>query len=231
MIQLSKRLKTVASFVTKGKRVADVGTDHGYVPIYLVQSGHTPYAIAMDINKGPLGHAKENIAKYNLQNSIETRLSDGLYEYNKGDAQSIVIAGMGGNLMVQILSEAYDKWKDDTELVLSPHSEPELVRKYLAGQGMQIEDECMLIDDDKYYVVMRAVKGKPDCETETHYRYGRLLLERKDEVLYAYLKKEEIKMERIEESLKKSLSESVGERMKELEEEQRILADAMSYFK
>ncbi len=231
MIQLSKRLKMVASFVTKGKRVADVGTDHGYVPIYLVQTGHVPYAIAMDINKGPLGHAKENIAKYNLQNSIETRLSNGLYEYNKGDAQSIVIAGMGGNLMVQILSEAYDKWKDDTELVLSPHSEPELVRKYLAEHGMKIEEECMLVDDDKYYVVMRAVKGNSVYDTDTHYRYGKLLLERNDEVLYAYLKKESAKMERIEESLKNSLSENAGGRMKELAKEQKILADALSYFK
>ena len=231
MIQLSKRLNTVASFVTKGRRVADVGTDHGYVPIYLVQSGRVPYAIAMDINKGPLGHAKENIEKYNLQSSIETRLSNGLCEYNKGDAESIVIAGMGGNLMVQILSEAYDKWKDDTELVLSPHSEPELVRRYLTEKGMQIEDECMLVDEDKYYVVMRAVKGSPDCKTDAHYRYGRVLLERKDEVLYSYLQKEAVKMGRIEEALKKSVSENAGERMKELAEEQRILADAMSYYK
>lgn len=230
MIQLSKRLKTVASFVTPGKRIADVGTDHGYVPIYLVQSGRTPYALAMDINKGPLSHAKENILRYNLQNRIETRLSNGLREYNKGEADSIIIAGMGGNLMVQILSEAYDKWKDDTELVLSPHSEAELVRRYLSDNNMVVEEESMLIDEDKYYVVMRAVSGKSDYESEAHFRYGKLLLERKDAILHEYLKKELTKKELIEESLRQSSSVAANERMKELITEKNVLADALSYY-
>ena len=230
MIQLSKRLKAVASFVTPGKRIADVGTDHGYVPIYLVQSERAPYALAMDINKGPLSHAKENILRYNLQNRIETRLSNGLREYNRGEAESIVIAGMGGNLMVQILSEAYDKWKDDTELVLSPHSEAELVRRYLSENNMVIEEECMLIDEDKYYVVMRAVSGKSDCESDAHLRYGKLLLERKDEVLFEYLKKELAKKEQIEESLRQSSSATANERMEQLVAEKTVLADALSYY-
>lgn len=230
MIQLSKRLKAVASFVTPGKRIADVGTDHGYVPIYLVQSERAPYALAMDLNKGPLSHAKENILRYNLQNRIETRLSNGLREYNRGEAESIVIAGMGGNLMVQILSEAYDKWKDDTELVLSPHSEAELVRRYLSENNMVIEEECMLIDEDKYYVVMRAVSGKSDCESDAHLRYGKLLLERKDEVLFEYLKKELAKKEQIEESLRQSSSATANERMEQLVAEKTVLADALSYY-
>ena len=230
MIQLSKRLKTVASFVTPGKRIADVGTDHGYVPIYLVQSERTPYALAMDINKGPLSHAKDNILRYNLQNRIETRLSNGLREYNRGEADSIIIAGMGGNLMVQILSEAFDKWKDDAELVLSPHSEAELVRRYLSENNMVIEEECMLIDEDKYYVVMRAVSGKSDYENEAHFRYGKLLLERKDAVLYEYLKKELAKKEQIEAALKQSSSVAANGRMEELIAEKIVLADALSYY-
>lgn len=230
MIQLSKRLKTVASLVTEGKRIADVGTDHGYVPIYLVQSGKTPYALAMDINKGPLSHAKENILRYNLQNCIETRLSNGLREYNKGEAESVIIAGMGGSLMVQILSEAYDKWKDDTELVLSPHSETELVRRYLSENNMKIEEESMLIDEDKYYVVMRAVSGKMEYKDEAGLRYGRLLLERRDEVLYEYLKRELAKKEQIEEALRLASSAAADERMKKLIAEKMVLADALSYY-
>lgn len=230
MIQLSKRLKMVASLVTEGKRIADVGTDHGYVPIYLVQSGKTPYALAMDINKGPLSHAKENILRYNLQNRIETRLSNGLHEYNKGEAESVIIAGMGGSLMVQILSESHDKWKDDVELVLSPHSEMEFVRRYLLENNMSIEEECMLIDEDKYYVVMRAVSGKTEYKNEAELRYGRLLLERKDEVLYEYLKKELAKEEQIEEALRQASSAAANGRMKELIAQKKVLADALSYY-
>ncbi|MBE5948246.1 MAG: SAM-dependent methyltransferase [Lachnospiraceae bacterium] len=230
MIQLSKRLKAVADFVTPGKRVADVGTDHGYVPIYLVQSGRTQYALAMDVNKGPLGHAKDNIIKYKLQNHIETRLSNGLREYNKGEAESVVIAGMGGNLMVQILSEAHDKWKADTELVLSPHSETELVRRYLVENNMTIKDESMLIDEGKFYVIMRAVSGRSDYESDVHFRYGKLLLERKDSVLKRYLDRELSKKNLIEDSLKKSASETANDRLRELEEEKKVLSDALSYY-
>ena len=229
-MELSKRLYAVAGLVTEGASVADIGTDHGYVPIYLVQSERTPYALAMDINKGPLSHAKENILRYNLQNYIETRLSNGLREYNKGEADSIIIAGMGGNLMVQILSEACDKWKDDTELVLSPHSETELVRRYLSENNMVIEEEGMLIDEDKYYVVMRAVSGKSDYESDAHFRYGKLLLERKDAVLYEYLRKEFSKKEQIEAALKQSSSVAANERMKELIAEKNVLTDALSYY-
>ena len=230
MVQLSKRLETVASLVTPGKRVADVGTDHGYVPIYLVQTGKTPYAVAMDINKGPLKHAEENILRYGLQKHIETRLSDGLAEYNKGEAESIIMAGMGGNLTVRILSDSKDKWKDGTELVLSPHSEQELVRRYLCDNGMTIVKECMLVDEEKYYVVMRAVSGSSDYTTDAHYRYGKLLLETRDSVLYEYLQKEVIKKEQIEASLRQSASSSAELRMLKLASEKAVLKDALSYY-
>lgn len=231
MIQLSKRLKTVASFVTKGKRVVDIGTDHGYIPIYLVQSGKVPYALAMDINKGPLKHADINIAKYNLQNNIETRLSAGLREYNAGEAESIVIAGMGGNLIVEILSADADKWKTVDELILSPHSEIELVRRYLANNGMIIVKECMIVDEGKYYVVMCAKKGVSDYTATEHYRYGKLMLEQKDEVLYEYLKKEFNKKMQIEEALKKAQSLTAQERIQELISEKEVLLNALSYYK
>ena len=102
-MQLSKRLQAVADLVTPGSRLADVGTDHGYVPIWLYEQGIIPSAIAMDLREGPLNRAKENIAVHDLSDGITVRLSDGLEKLLSGEADSIVIAGMGGMLVKKIL--------------------------------------------------------------------------------------------------------------------------------
>ena len=115
-MQISERLRTVAGMVSPGCRLADVGTDHAYIPIYLMQNGVIPQAVAMDINQGPLLRATENIRRYGLTGRIETRLSDGLEKLQAGEADTILIAGMGGLLMVRILetgracSQAVGSW-------------------------------------------------------------------------------------------------------------------------
>ena len=101
-IQISKRLKYVADFITPGLVLADIGTDHGFIPIYMVLDGKTPKAYAMDINEGPLERAKEHILEKKLEDKIETRLSDGLNKLSGGEAQSVLIAGMGGALIIKI---------------------------------------------------------------------------------------------------------------------------------
>ena len=103
-MQLSDRLQAVASMVTENSRLADVGTDHGYIPIYLCEMGKIPSAIAMDV-KGPLLRAKMNIERYHMQEKIRTRLSDGVLKLNPDEADSVVIAGMGGTLVMKILEE------------------------------------------------------------------------------------------------------------------------------
>ena len=105
MVKLSNRLSAVASFVTDGNVLADVGTDHGYIPIYLLQEKRIKKAIAMDINAGPLQRAKEHIALYGLKDYIETRLSDGVEALMPGEADTILIAGMGGGLVMHILED------------------------------------------------------------------------------------------------------------------------------
>lgn len=102
-IQLSKRMSALASLVTEGSRLADIGTDHGYIPIALVQKGRIPSALAMDVGKGPLSRAREHIHSQGLDTYIETRLSDGLTELHEGEADTVLIAGMGGMLMKRIL--------------------------------------------------------------------------------------------------------------------------------
>ena len=102
---LSPRLQAVARLVTDGYRLADIGTDHAYVPIWLVKTGRIPGAVAADVNKGPLQRAAEHISASGLDSQIETRLSDGFSALSPGEVQSAVLAGMGGGLMIRILKE------------------------------------------------------------------------------------------------------------------------------
>ena len=159
-IQMSQRLSTIAGMVTPGMRTADVGTDHAYVPVWLVQTGRVPQAIAMDINRGPLQHARETIRSAALEEKIQTRLSDGLQELGKEEADCIVIAGMGGALTIRILQDGRFTLAEGggtaSELVLAPQSEIADVRRYLREHGWQIIAEEMVLEDGKYYPVMKV---------------------------------------------------------------------------
>lgn len=216
MIQISKRLQQVASFVTEGNRLVDVGTDHGYVPIWLLQQKRVPFAIGMDVRKGPLERATEHRKLCGLEHQLELRLSDGLKGFNKGEADSIVIAGMGGELMIRILSEGIDKITSVKELVLSPQSEIAQVRHYLSSVGFSIDQEAFLEEDGKYYVVIHAVLGESDYLTDVEFYYGKRNLENPSEAFVAYLEKEE----RICQSLMGQLDEQ-NPRQKERKDEMR----------
>ena len=120
MAELSKRLQAVADLVTPGMRLADVGTDHAYIPIYLTQNGLVPSAIAMDINKGPLERADTHILEHGLDGKIVTRLSDGLVNLKMEEADTMIAAGMGGGLVIHILNEDPAKTRSLKELVLQP---------------------------------------------------------------------------------------------------------------
>ena len=227
--QLSKRLEAVASFVTTGNRVADVGTDHGYVPIYLVHTGKVPYAIAMDINKGPLLSADANIKKFGLEKSIETRLSNGLRAYNLDEADSVIIAGMGGGLIIEILSESLDKLTG-LELILSPQSDIELVRRFLCDNHFEIVEETMLIDDGKYYTIIKATEGECRYDSIEEYRYGRLLLLEKNPVLHMFLGRELEKKTEIEAIIKASGGDASIRRLEEIAEEKAVIEKALLYY-
>ena len=148
------RLSLCAQMVREGSRLADIGTDHGYLPIALCQSGRIPSALACDINPLPLQSARENIAKYNLSDKIKTRLSNGLKELHPDEADDIVIAGMGGELIRDILASA--PWVKDTEkrLVLQPMTRHEDLVKWLYESGFCIERQEAVFDEGKYYTVI-----------------------------------------------------------------------------
>ena len=156
LVVLSKRLQAVAAMVTAGNSVCDVGCDHGFVPIWLVEQGISPRVLAMDVRSGPLSAAGEHIAEHGLESRIETRLSDGLHNYNIGEADTLICAGMGGGLMMRILSEDRDKTASFRELILQPQSEIERFRAGLREMGYPIADERLIEEDGKFYPMMRV---------------------------------------------------------------------------
>ena len=146
--------------VTRGYRLADIGTDHGFVPIWLVRNGVIPSAVAMDVNRGPLERAREHITQAGLEAYIRTRLSDGLAGLRKGEADSILIAGMGGALTLRILEKDPPQSLGAAELILQPQSEISKVREYLCRSGWKIDAEDMVLEDGKYYPMMHCVRGE-----------------------------------------------------------------------
>ena len=150
-MQLSKRLQAVADMVTKGYRTADIGCDHGYIAIYLIESGISPLVIAMDINQGPLDQAKENIYKAGYTRQIEVRHSDGANQLMENEVDSIICAGMGGRLTIRIIQADLSKLYNIKELILQPQSEIHLVRRFLSENGFMIVSENMIYEDGKYY--------------------------------------------------------------------------------
>lgn len=221
MIQLSERLQAVANLVGETGVVADVGTDHGYIPVYLVSAGKAERAIAMDVNQGPLQRALEHIRKFHMEKQIETRLSDGFKALQPGEAQTIVVAGMGGALMKRILDEGEDVAHTAKRLVLQPQSELSAFRHFLAEHGYRIFGEDMVYEDGKFYSMMAAVwEGeRADCAvqmTEPEYKYGPMLLACRHPVLRQYLLLQRKQKQKILENLGKNARQDVSGRREQL---------------
>lgn len=152
--KLSSRLALAADFVTENAAVADIGTDHGSLPVFLVSSGKCPKAIASDLRKGPLASAKSNIKTAGLSNVIETRLSDGLKSIKKDEFDEAVMAGMGGILICEILENC--PYRESKAFILQPMSDPDILRRWLYKNGFEITRERAVCEGKRVYVVMRA---------------------------------------------------------------------------
>lgn len=197
MIHLSKRLQTVADMMLSGGVAADIGCDHAFVAIYLVSTGKASAAIAMDVNSGPLERAAAHIREAGVEGKIHLRLSDGMDRLEAGEADTIIISGMGGALTERILRAKQTVLQSAKELVLSPQSEIYKVRYLLHERGFRIVSEQMVQDKGKYYVVMRAVHGKEHYLESIEYTYGKCLIESGDSVFREYMKREEARVRRI----------------------------------
>ncbi len=221
-------MKAVAAMVTSGGALADVGTDHGYIPIALIQRQKIKSAIAMDINKGPLAHAQDNIASAQLGDYIQTRLSDGVAALGEGEADSILIAGMGGELVIHILSEGEKVCKAASELILQPQSDIRKVREYLRLHHYKIVDEDMICEDGKYYPMMRVINVELDnawmkMDEQTRVAcdiYGPLLLRNGNPVLRRFLVRQHRQLTQILQTLQaQTMSEKIETRIAEVSEE------------
>ena len=153
-VHLGARLAACASYCRKGSSIADIGTDHALLPIYLMQTGTASAAIASDINSEPLSRAKENAERFDMLDRLSLRLGSGLEKIAPGEVDDIVIAGMGGDLISDILAAA--EWVKDARyrLILQPMSKPERLRAWLWSNGFEITEETALIDNGRCYSVL-----------------------------------------------------------------------------
>ncbi|MBU3181593.1 tRNA (adenine(22)-N(1))-methyltransferase [Clostridium psychrophilum] len=187
-MELSIRLNEIVSMIETCESIIDVGTDHGYVPIYLVKSGITKKAIASDINKGPVEKAKNNIAINNTQGQISCRLGSGLSTIKKGEVQIAIIAGMGGNLIRDILENDLDIVKELKYMVLQPVQNAEVLREYLYSSGYDILDEKICYDDGKFYEIIKTkYNSKPLVLDSIYYEISKILLEKKQLVMKNFI--------------------------------------------
>lgn len=218
-MELSKRLYAVSALVSEGMTVADVGTDHGYIPIYLVESGKIPRAIAMDINRGPLERAETHIRMHHLEEQIRTRLSDGVKGLHSGECDCVIAAGMGGGLVIRIMEDGEAVFKNLKEFILQPQSEIAKVRQYLCEHQYRIVKEDMVLEDGKFYPMMKIVNQETEVYNRAELQYGKLLLRERHPVLKLFLEKERRTKEQIFEKLNQEEGEQILQRKKELADE------------
>lgn len=173
-LQLQPRLALLAQLVSQGARLADIGTDHGYLPVWLLQQGRIRSAIAADIGRGPLAHAGRTAAQCGVE--LELRLCDGLKGIGAEEADCIVIAGMGGETIQQILSDSPWPRERDCTLLLQPQTKVEQLRRWLAQAGYACRQERLVWDKGKLYVVLRMAAGEPFVPTREQL-YGGFCLE------------------------------------------------------
>ncbi|MNI06673.1 tRNA (adenine(22)-N(1))-methyltransferase [compost metagenome] len=225
-VKLSKRLQMIADRVPSGSRLADIGSDHALLPTYLAQSGVITFAIAGEVNPGPLEAASRQVSEAGLSKVIEVRGGNGLAVLEPNEVDIITIAGMGGSLITTILNEGLDKLNGVKRLVLQPNVGEEHVRRWLDEQDWQLESEAILEEDGKIYEILTAVRAT-DAQERNAYLYrdrqlseevlvnsdrlklmGPYLLEEADEVWFDKWDSELAKLEMIRSQLALSLADA-----------------------
>lgn len=183
-MELDIRLKEVAKLVPAGSRLADIGTDHGYLLIYLTEKRKISYGIGCDLRPGPLTYARKNVAKFLMSDRIELRLGDGLEPLHIGEADGAAICGMGGGTMRKILENQKEIWNSFSYLILQPQSDSGILRKFLAVSGWRITKERLTESQGRLYEILFAVPGTMDeCPNELIWELGPLLWAEKHPLL------------------------------------------------
>lgn len=223
-MQLSIRLSAIAGFVPQGSRVIDVGTDHAYIPIYLTEAGIAKSCLATDINKGPLEKARKNLVAHKISN-VSLKQTNGLegIEHDAGDV--VMISGMGGYLIIDILQRSKALVQKMKKLILQPQQDIDEVRKYLHAMGFKIEDEAFVQDEEKYYTIIVAVPGQECYEKAYEYTYGKCLIEKKLPLFKTWITEKLCKQEGIYAAIENQESPSANQRKVELMKEIQTLRE------
>lgn len=188
-MELSKRLNWIVGKLEKSNVIMDVGTDHGYIPIYLVKNNIASKVIASDINKEPLKKAEINASLDGVRDKIELRLGGGLQPLKNKEAEAVIIAGMGGNLIRDILEHDLNKVKNLNYLILQPAQNPEVLREYLYTNNYEILEEDLCLDEGKYYEIfkVRYKIGNALRLDDIYYEVSPMLLKNKSSLLKEYI--------------------------------------------
>ena len=192
---ISKRLETVASFVSQGAVLLDVGSDHAYLPIELVEKGHIERAIAGEVVVGPYQSAVKNVENHGLSDKIQVRLANGLAAFDESDQISVItIAGMGGRLIASILEEGFDKLAHVERLILQPNNREDDLRNWLQDNGFQIIAESILEEAGKFYEILVVEAGEMKLSAKET-RFGPFLSKEVSPVFVQKWQKEASKLE------------------------------------
>lgn len=229
-MELSKRMKNNACLVDQGSMAADIGCDHGYVSIFLVQERKCKKVIAMDIGKGPLSQAEKNIFAAGLQNKIQCRLSNGMEKLTPGEVDTVLVAGMGGRLMGSILTSHPDVTDSLKTLVLQPQWDYEYIRKLVVSLGFAIIKEVFVTEHGKPYIAMKCVRSIQDVVpySKAEFCFGRMsVIENADEYR-SYLSRQLEKNKRLMEKLSESTGVHAATRLEELKETVALIKEALN---
>lgn len=223
---LTPRLLAVAAEIPEGSRLADVGTDHAYLPAYLTLQGQCQRVIATDLRPGPLGRAAETVERYGVEERVELRLCDGLSAVAAEEVDAVSIAGMGGEVILGILQAA--SWTKDKRCVVQPMSSAEDLRKGLGDLGLHVAKETLVREGRTIYVVMTLLPGAEGPLTAAESWVGRRENHGGDPLWGTYLARHYEKALRALEGLKKSQREEDKPRMEELEQIREELGQMMT---
>ena len=215
-MKLSLRLITIKNFVKENSIVADIGTDHGYIPGYLIENNISKKVIATDISKGSLDKAIEYIEKIGYKEYIDTRLGNGLEVLKPYEVDTVIIAGMGGLLIKDIIERDLEITKTINNFIFQPMGAAEELRKYLYENNFKIIDEKIIKEDGKYYEIIYVSRGKDYIEDEIYYEISKKLLDKKDPVLREFIEFKINKTEEILKELEKNHTEKTAKRKEDL---------------
>lgn len=215
---ISNRLRFISNLIDNVDSIIDVGTDHGYVPIDLLKKGTVKKVIASDINKGPVERARENVLLSGLSDRADCRLGGGFKTIRPGEVDAGIIAGMGGNLIRDIIEEDMEVFKHLKYVIAQPVQNPEVLRKYVLEKGFNLEDEWIIFDEGKYYEIMKiSYNSKSNIINPVYYDFSEILINKKDKVYKEFLKDRKSRYIKIVDSLNSDSDNSI-KRKAEIEE-------------